>query len=76
MADQLNAAQREALAAYKAYNVPGDWFIAEKPGVGGETEVVFLARSGDTIWSLLIAEDGDVSSSEATLTDFRTGIEV
>ena len=59
--------------AYKAYNVPAQWFIGT-PDTDGRIEVIALG--GDFIWSLIINADGTYASSEAPLGEFSTGIEV
>jgi len=70
----LTPAQLEVIDFYKGYNVPATWFIGT-PEPDGSVEVIAL---GDGfIWSLSIDADGaDGSTSEATVGDFSTGIEV
>lgn len=69
----LTPAQQETVDFYRALNVPAQWFIGETRE-SGEVEVVALGE--DFAWSFLIAADGDAASSEATLTEFSTGINV
>lgn len=68
------AEQLEVIDYYKAFNVPAmSWFISP-PEPDGSVEAIGLA--GGFLWSLRIDVDGDYSSSEATVGEFSTGIEV
>jgi hypothetical protein len=72
--DTLNPKQREVIEHYKAL-VPFDnisWFIGEK-GVGGEVEVLGLGLT--FVWSFVLSDDGSVATSEASISQFSTGIE-
>lgn len=68
----LTTVQREALDHYAAYNVPGQWFVGAQGPEG--RELLFL---GDGFaWSIIVDNDGDVSTQEATVGPFQTGVEV
>lgn len=69
----LTEAQQEVVEFFQAYNVPAQWFVGVKQA-DGAVEVVAL---GDGFcWSFLIQEDGSYGSSEGTVGDFSTGIDV
>jgi hypothetical protein len=72
---RLNETQTDVVAHYTALNVPLTWFIGPERD-DGSVEVIGL---GETfVWSLLIQENGDHSTSECQLDPegFSTGIEV
>ena len=69
----LTTAQREGIDFYKGFNVPATWFISTFRS-DGSVEVIALGKA--FIWSLLIDPDGTAYTSEATVSEFTTGIEV
>ena len=70
--ERLNAQQLETVNHYKGFNVPATWFVGEPDE--GCVEVIALGK--DFIWSLILEADGTASTSEATVGEFSTGIEV
>ena len=70
----LTSPQRATVDFYKAYNVPATWFEGEPEADTGRVEVIALGEN--FIWSLRIDPDGTSDTSEATVGDFNTGIEV
>lgn len=74
VATVLTPAQQEAIDFYRALNVPGSWFIGQQ-GDDGRVEVICLGEG--FVWSFIVSADGrDVSSQEASLGEFSTGIDV
>lgn len=68
----LTEAQQAAVDHYRALNVPASWFVGV-PDQAGSVEVLAM---GDTfVWSFRIDPQGEVSSSEAPLGEFSTGID-
>ena len=65
--------QIAAVDYYKALNVPASWFTGT-PDTGGHIEVIALGE--DFIWSLRIDANGTCHTSEATVGEFSTGIDV
>ena len=70
---KLNPTQREAVDFYKGFNVPATWCYSEPDRDGGVTVV---ALGEGFVWSLQIDADGTEYTSEATVGEFSTGIEV
>jgi hypothetical protein len=73
IAVHLTAKQITEVDFYKAFNVPAMWYYSEPDDDGG---VGVVAIGEDFVWSLSIARDGTCNTSEASLGDFETGIEV
>lgn len=72
--DTLTERQKQALAAYRAPNVPAEWFI----GAQNDEGQVSVVAVGDTwVWSLLLGEDMD-ETMEANFDEagWSTGIEI
>lgn len=69
----LTYEQTEVIDFYKAYNVPATWYYSELDHEGG-VEVVAIGEG--FVWSFSIDTYGDTDTSEATVGDFSTGIEV
>ena len=72
-AASLTDEQWATVEHYKAFGVPAAWLYGE-PNEAGKIEVVALGI--DFIWSLWIDADGKCGASEATVSEFSTGIEV
>ena len=70
----LTSPQQETINFYKAYNVPATWFEGEPDPSTGRVEVIALGK--DFIWSLRIAPDGKADTSEATVGEFNTGLDI
>jgi hypothetical protein len=74
--------QQAVVDFYKGYNIPASWFVGEpatadnasRPYPIGTVEVIALG--GEFIWSIIIEPDGTEATSEATVGEFSTGIEV
>jgi hypothetical protein len=69
----LTSAQVRTIDFYKAFNVPSTWFIGT-PDPDGRVEVIALGQ--DFIWSLRIDPDGTSDTSEATVGEFSTGLDI
>lgn len=70
----LTPEQQKAIDFFRAFNVPAQWFIGAQDEDG---RVEVLALGADFAWSFIVSADGqDISSSEATLGEWSTGIEV
>lgn len=73
MVEPLTDSQREAIDHYNSYNVPISWFVGQEYDDGGRE---FIALGDGFIWSILVDGDGMVHTSEATMSDFTTGITI
>jgi hypothetical protein len=74
----LNDAQQQALAFCQAYNVPASYFVGV-PNVDGSVEVIAIGAESPAesfIWSFRISAEGETSTSEATVGEFNSGIEI
>ncbi len=71
VAGVLTPAQQEAIAHFRAPNVPAQWFVGE-PGADGAVEV--LALGADFVWSIRVEANGESNSSEAEVGEFSTGV--
>lgn len=69
----LTEPQQETVRFFQGYNVPAQWFVGVRQA-DGAVEVVALGER--FCWSFVIQENGSYASSEGTLGEFSTGIEV
>jgi hypothetical protein len=74
ISQSLTPAQQITVDFYKAYNVPASWFVGVIDPITGGVEVIALGE--DFIWSLRINPDGTADTSEATVGEFDTGLDI
>jgi len=70
---ELTPAQVNTIDFYKAYVVQASWFVGTHDAKGS---VEVLALGEGFIWSILIDHKGNAHTTEATVGEFSTGIEV
>jgi hypothetical protein len=69
----LTKDQAEAVAHINSYGVVVEWFVGRERDDDCRE---FIALGKDFIWSLLVMADGTPHTSEATLGEFNTGIDI
>jgi hypothetical protein len=73
ISQSLTPAQQDTIDSYKAYNVEASWFVGVRAPDGC---VEVLALGEGFIWSIRLDPEGAADTSEATVGEFNTGLEI
>lgn len=73
MIEPLTNHQKDAIEFYNGYGVAVEWFVGSTKDDGTRE---FIGMGDGFVWAVLVDVDGGMHTSEATTSDFETGITI